>query len=245
MSYSYYSGLVPVAAGAYAAGRSFRKWRRTRAAASMPAPRPKFRRSRTYRQVPKNFKKNLLALKESKFKDDDSEAFAPVSGTSVVTYISGIAQGDTDATRDGDTIYITSIQCKGVVSGDADQVVDRYAKFLLVKKKDVRGATITMTNLFKADHYNSMRNVDNSVNFQILKTWQRRIQVATTTGDAHSSRLDFFYKFKKPLRVKYLGTGNAVTDADRNGLFFIAMTSGGATDSPVTQIQYRITFKDV
>ncbi len=102
-----------------------------------------------------------------------------------------------------------------------------------------------MTNLYESDDFYAMRNLDNPQNFQILRTWQRNMKVKTITGDQPRAYINFYHKFKRPVRVKYLGTGNAVTDADRNGLFLIFMTNGGATTSPTISMQTRLTFKDI
>ncbi len=201
----------------------------------------KFKRSR----VPRKFKKNLLALKESKFKDLSATTLSPVNATSTVTYLDTIAQGDTDGTRDGDTIYITSFQMKGTITGDVDQTRDRVFRLLLVKMIDVRGTILSVTDLFDTDAMNSLRKVDNSKNFKILKTFTRIIKVPDTVTNRHISKLDWYYKFKTPLRCKFLLTTAVVGAADRNHLFLVAMTDGGATDSPVLSFQSRLTFKDV
>ncbi len=200
---------------------------------------------KSYRKVPKRFKKNLLALKENKFVNDTSIQFTPVSGTSQIEYITGIPQGDTDFTRDGNDVYVTSFQVKGKFEGDADQATDRFIKLMLVLKRDVRGTILGIGELLESDDYDAMRELDNSKNFKILKTVERNIKVATTTGDTHKSRCDFYYKFKNPLRVKFLGGTANIDNADRNALFLVCMTTGGVADSPNLTIQSRLIFKDV
>ncbi len=206
----------------------------------------KSKRSKSYKKVPKAFKKNLLALKESKFVDD-SNTEAPVAATSSIQFITGIAQGDADNTRDGDTIYVTSFQCKGIVVGDVDQTKDVFMRIMLVKKVDCRGATVTFTNMYNTDNINSMREVDNSKNFQVLKSKMVTVRVPDqeTVDVRRQVKYDWFYKFKTPLRVKYLATDSAITAADRNHLFLICVTDGTATTAPTYVNSSRLTFKDV
>lgn len=241
---------VPMFSMAAGAGYAGGKWignryntYRGRQALNMKVTK-RYRRTR-YKKVPRRFKKNLLALKEAKFIDGNSISLQPLEGTSAVLFMTGILEGDTDTARDGSDIYVTSLQGKFSVNGDVDQTEDAYIKLMLVLKKDVRGAILTMAELLETDTYNSMRELDNSKNFKILKTWQRKLSVATTSADKHTARIDFYYKFKTPLRVKYLLSTAVIAAADRNALFLVAMTDAPATFAPVIEGRSRLTFKDI
>ncbi len=234
-----YGPYVGTAIAAYGAGKYIHSRYGRR-----PSQKPRYKRTR-YRKVPRKFKKNLLAMKESKFIDITTGNLVPVGATSIVTLLTGVTQGDTDESRDGSDIYITSLQVKLQVLQDIDQVVGANCKLFLVLKKDVRGAALATTNLFVTDNVLSMRQVDNSKNFRIL--WQKNfaLQAPADTATQKNFLIEKYIKFKSPIRAKYLGTGNAVTDIDRNSLSFIFMTDATATPAPIWKFQSRVTFKDV
>ena len=102
-----------------------------------------------------------------------------------------------------------------------------------------------MNKLYVSDDYFAMRNLTNPENFKILKTWKYNLRPHVTSGDQPRRFFDLYYKFKKPLKVKYSGTGNSVSDADRNALFLVVMSNGAASLSPTVSEQTRLTFKDI
>ncbi len=193
----------------------------------------------------KAFKLQLLQVKEAKFLDDTSVSGTPVFGTSVVQYVSGTTQADTETGRDGHDIFATSFQLKGLVSGDVDSITDTLAMIMLVQMKDVRGTILSIADMFVSDNPFAMRNTDNMENFKILKTWRTTLKVKTTTADFSKTFISWYVKFKKPIRIKYSGSGNAIGDADRNGLFLIFLTDAAATFGPGFQLQTRMVFKDI
>ncbi len=201
-----------------------------------------------YRKVPKRFKKNLLAMKENKHIDIISVTASPVLGTSTVESINLTATGDTDATRDGDDIYIMSIQVKGIWTAPVDSVHDALVRVLLVKKIDCRGVKLIIGDLFISDNFTSMREIDNSKNFKILKQYNMRIP---TSGNPAADNvqaqkvMNFYYKFKNPLRTKYQ-LATAVDGAlDRNGLYLVTMVNNVVASAPTYLHTTRVTFKDV
>ena len=229
------------AAGTGIAGHASGRYSKWRAGRSTPSRR--YRRTR-YRKVPKRFKKNLLALKEAKF-INDSFTSSPIAANSAIRYISGTAQGDTDFTREGSDIYLTSIQGKFEVFNDADTAKDSLIKVLLVKMVDVRGVIFAADDLFETDTIAAMRKIDGSKNLHILKEWNIRLPQPVTASDQTVKYFKFFYKFKSALRVKYLGTAATIASADRNAIFFMTMSNQATTFQPSLAGQLRVTFKDV
>ncbi len=210
-----------------------------------PAGRRRYYRKGKYKKVPYAFKKNLINLKDAKFMNlvDGLDA-QPVSGTSVITYISGVGEGDGDTDRDGRDIWITSVQTKGTATLDPASTVARFGKVMLVLKKDCRGVIPAMTDLYVSDHADAMRTIDNSTNLKILATWKVHLGLGGTANDQESKRVDKYYKFKNALRVKYSGDGALIADADRNALFLVFMSEGAAATNIAFNGQVRITFKD-
>ncbi len=141
-----------------------------RSRASLRARRPSYHRTtrgRSYKGVDPKFLKNYLRITESKFINTTVSA-TPVAGTSVVSLLNGVATGDTDVLRDGENILITSLQYNLRVTADKDLVTGQVCRFMLVLKKDVRGAALTVGTLLITDDVLSMRQIINSKNFKIL-----------------------------------------------------------------------------
>ncbi len=239
--WSQYGPYVGTAIAAYGAG----KYVKQRYRARYPSKKPRYRRTR-YRKVPRRFKKNLLAMKESKFIDVTETNLEPTGASSIVRLLSGVSQGDTDESRDGSDVYFTSLQVKLRMLQDPSQEVGINCKLFLVMKKDVRGSAVSVTDVFVTDNVLSMRQVDNSKNYKIL--WQKNfaMNAPADTATNKSFIIEHYIKFKSPIRGKWLGTGNAVSDVDRNSLSFILMTDAGTTTvAPFWSYQTRLTFKDV
>ncbi len=231
------------AAGNYGLKR-YRQYRASARPSSRTLARSGFRRGRSYRGVSKNFMKNYLKITESKFIDLNVNAM-PVQATSSVIPINVIGVGDIDILRDGENTLVTSVQFNIRITSDQDQIVDQVTRLLLVLKKDVRGATITMTNLFVADSVFQMRTVQNSKNFKILKAFNWVQPAPEIQTQRRVKMIRYYHKFKKPIRIKYLSTDNTIAGMDRNALFLIFMTDAGATLLPTFFGEVRVTFKDV
>ncbi len=212
--------------------------------AVLPYRRPRRIRGR-YHKVPKTFKRNLLNLKDTKFVDDASVALSPVAGTSAILTVNLIAQNDTDAGRDGSDIYLTSFQYKFQANYPIAGTITDTLKLHLVLAHDTRGVQLAITQLFETDAINSMRAIDNSKNFRILKSMRIRLQPMTTTSDVNTILKSMYIKFKNPIRCKYDGTAADDASIDRNGLYLVAM-SGNATANAVTITgETRLAFKDI
>ncbi len=187
-------------------------------------------------------------MKEAKHINLTSITSTPILGTSIVESLNLVGVGDTDITRDGDDIYVMSIQVKGIWTAPTTAVTDSLVRVLLVKKIDVRGTILSVTELFDGDNFTSMRLIDNSKNFKVLKVFNMRLPIAPTpiADDAISQKvMNFYYKFKNPLRCKYSGDTAGLGDLDRNGLFFIIQTNNVAASVAGWLHTTRITFKDV
>ncbi len=241
-----------IGSAAYYAGRRFKQYRRRRstagARANWGALKSGFKPRSSFRRVPRRFKKNLLAMTENKH--IHNTAFNPgfTAGTSSITFINNIANGDGDGNRDGEDVVITSLQFKGTFSTPTTTIEDSIVKVMLVKHKDVRGTAMTITNLYESDSINAMRKITNSQNYTILKEIVKRIPVPQSPqADNHITNVqcNFYYKFKNPLRMKWSSTASGIANVDRNALYLVIMTNQASGVTATLAAQYRLTFKDV
>ena len=230
----------------YAGSRAMNYYRGRRAANRTVATRSgrRMKPGRSYRGVDRKFMKNLMKVTESKF-IDKSFSDLPETGSSEIELLNGVTVGDTEVFRDGEVIMMTSIQLNQRWLTDADMLVGQICRVMLVLKKDVRGATINISNLLVADNVLEFRQFKNSQNLKIL--WQKSFTLQPTefAGDRRIKMIRHYHKFKKPIRVRYSAVGSTVAELDRNGLFLVVMSDATATFLPTVNTLTRIIFKDV
>ncbi len=206
----------------------------------------KKKRRPAFKPVPKEFKKNLLNLKDTKYVDSAGGSATPVAGTSIVTTINQIAQGDTDETRDGSDIYVMSYQFRALLNLPVAGITTNFIRCMLVQKYDTRGSPLTLAELYDSDSFFALRNLDNSKNFRILKSKMYKMAPMTTTSDLNKQFIQFYHKFKNPVRVKYDGTLADDASIDRNGLYIVWMCNEASGQAiTVSGLTDRLAFKDI
>lgn len=204
--------------------------------------RRKYRR--TYKGVDKKFLTNYMKITESKFLDT-SFTKTPVAATSDVVGISNIGAGDLDDDRDGEQVLVTKIQILLNLLADANLITDVNCELILILKKDCRGASPTVTKVWKTDSINSLRELSGRQNFKILKRWRFHQSHPAIVGSRQTNHYRLIYKFKNPLKIIYLSGDADITASDRNSLSLICMTDAGATFLPNFTCNVRLTFKDI
>jgi len=171
----------------------------------------------------------------------------PTTGT--VVHVSAIAQGDTQSTRTGNTVNVTSVSVRGSFSGATDVSVVSYMRILLVVDKEQQADTAPTAAavVLNANPVENLPNLDNLERFRVLYATHvydmRRMQLdtdATTTAPTQSAFVDFTWKGN--LKVSY--NGNASTDMEKNNIYlvFLSDVAAATTDFSGTT---RIGFTDV
>lgn len=153
----------------------------------------------------------------------------------IVTSLNTIGQGDTNITRNGDSIKPLFISCRGQLAVGSD---DNIVRVMLVLDKQNRGAAPAVTDILESAHPMSHQNMDNMRRFVILEDKLFRLETNVE---------------KQPFELKknftnlhlYYSDGDADAAALKdNALFsvFIADTDPG-TDPQVYAI-WRLGFTD-
>ncbi len=248
MSISPWTGRA-IGAGAalgFSTFAAYKRYRASRAKSSIVRYKAPYRmKQRSYRGVDKRFLKNYLRLTETKFIDNNALSETPIAGTSDIVLINGVGSGDTFALRDGENILVTSVQYNLKVLADKDMIKDVEADILLVLQKDTRSNTMTIAELFDADNLFAMRQITNSKNLKILHRWKTNLRCFSIAGSQHQEIHRYYHKFKKPIKVKYDGTGATISSIDRNALYLVFMTDAATTFLPTFSGSVRVSFKDV
>ncbi len=236
MSYTQYAAL---AGGAYAAGRAYKRWRGSKP--SMPKRKPRSFKSKV--------KSIINQVGETKFVDTEINNATAVAGTSTVTFLTGIAQGDDDTQREGNRIKIQSIQIRGLVSADKDAVNGAPCRMILFRNHTRNnGSNPAVTSILEADAYFAYRNKDNNGDFTTI--WDKTFIIppsgaAISEAEFNTMDIRYYKRFKKPLNAYYDLTSNVIGAAEKGHLFLMLMTENGATFIPLYKLNIRVAFKDL
>lgn len=151
-------------------------------------------------------------------------------------HLTGIAQGDTAQTRDGNQIHVISAEVRGHVYADAASSGVSVIRLILVRdKQQVADTNASFTNVFGTSNVDVLPYHARIERFQILRDQTFTLPV---TGERVKS---FHWKVKLNLPVHYNDIAN--TDIQKNGVYLMAV-SNEPTNMPVLYYTSRIKFYD-
>ncbi len=183
--------------------------------------------------------------KERKIRDFTMADAIPVGGTSVITLASGIAEGDSETDRDGETVLIQSIQLKGKITVDTDVTSDTHARLIIFRaNRNIDGVLPQITELLEADDVDSLRQNLNRGDYTTLYDKDFIIRVPVTASDDRVTLINVFLKFKVPKEAHYDLTTAVIGACEKGHIFVIRMTDQANTFQPTWDINARLTFKD-
>lgn len=161
---------------------------------------------------------------------------APNSSTWNLSLLSGVAQGDTAQTRDGNKFKAIGLSIKGQIFIDSAASATAV-RCMLVKVKSLQGAAPSTTDILQSNNYlSSYNNVNCPYRFQIL--WDRTFSVSTDRPTLHFSKF-----IKQQTHSTFSGATAAVTDCQEGHYYFITMTNE-STNTPDIVFNHRLTFVD-
>lgn len=209
---------------------------------SGPGMVPRFKRRMGFRRrrfKQKRFKKFIKRVAnmgaEKKYFYVTSGGPQTVDSTGSITSVSDISQGDTDITRDGDQVYLRSIE----FVWEAD-VADTFnqVRFIVVQwyppttpvVSDVLIGTGTTTFFMPYNH-------DKRFNFKIL--YDRTVTVDTNTPSKLSRKIQVIRGFRR--RIQYLG---GATDGT-NKIYVLKISDSGAASHPLVDNYFKLNFSDM
>lgn len=178
------------------------------------------------------------------------------SATGLITLLNGCVQGDTNLTRDGNEIVMTSIQWRVQYISDTDLLTSSFVRHLIIVDRQPNGAAPTLAQVLDSsvitNQLHSPYNEDFQKRFKILHDAVYELQPKVVagftvgTGVTTSVLTDRCYESgKRQLNrmVKYNGNAGTVADIQTNSLYSIIHGSGGA-DVPIVVAGFRLYFKD-
>ncbi len=177
---------------------------------------------------------------EFKFIDKTDTNVTMDDGSGTHINVTNLAQGDTDITRDGNSIKVTSWLFRANITMNPMAVLT-FATVLLVQDKQSNGAVYSVSKLLKSVASGlstiSPLNIDNKFRFRVIKRWE----VAMSA----SGKTDYILKFVKKMNmhIRYGSNNGDITDLQSNALS-IVIISNEALNAPTITYYNRIRYVD-
>jgi len=179
---------------------------------------------------------------------DQSIDITDIPTTGGVQHITTIAQGDTDATRTGDTINVVSIRVGGFfVRGTITLASNAQYRIAIVCDKQQVGDTApTAGSIFQypTEIEGAMVNVSNLERFRILHMspvyYANMMQLSSSSSLSQTQRTGFEWSWKGNIKVSF--NGSASTDMAKNNIYVVFLSNDSTGDFDGTA---RVGFTDV
>lgn len=176
--------------------------------------------------------KGLVNAEKKKFDSSDSYA---IGTTAVSRHFTGIAQGDGDNSRDGNSILCKGLSLRGLLTIHASAGNTQVRLVIVMDKQQVADSLPTMANVLAGNSIQSFLNKDTVGRFQILYDKVHLLD--------NNTRTQQFVKIWLPIdkHIRYNGTTSG--DIQKNGLH-IVQVSNEATNTPTITWTSRVYYYD-
>lgn len=185
--------------------------------------------------------KGAVSLVNAEVKHADVTGTSTVSTTPVLTFLSGIAQGDTNTSRDGNSVKCVGLSGDVTLIMNASATVTRVRTLIFVDTRS-QGVVPTATDVVDTGAMTGLINIDTEPNrFVILMDRLDRMVLA-----AESRLLHFRYDLNNAMRNVHLTfSGSGATIASAKGpVVYILQYSSEATNTPTYAVDSRLFFLD-
>lgn len=211
------------------------------------------RRSRVRKRKKKSFNQkvsNVINNKiETRYMETAISSTVPVDGTSVLTYLSGAAQGNDHDERSGDIAHIIGCKINGNIFATSQQILDSKCRIILLRcNKNITGVAPAITDFLVTDAVDSLEAIDNLHNRDFTYVWDAYFMLPafrSPLADAKRARLNINYsKFWKPKKATWDADDAAVTASEKGAYFIVLMTDAASALQPRFEMNIRLYFKD-
>lgn len=178
---------------------------------------------------------------EKKFFDDDGTLAPSASATSLSTWISAIAQGNTSQTRVGQSVKALSVHGRiwmDMFPASADEAVS-IRLILYYTSSDPLAVPDAQTVLQGPEYLVSPLNMNSAIDAEYVVIMDRTI---TIDKDRPQRVVKFYRRLKHHL--KWDQSGNTITDARRGQIFLLAVSNATIGQEPSLTYHTRIRFVD-
>lgn len=171
------------------------------------------------------------------YKFDNTISSTTGSDSPFVSHLTDIAQGDGDAARTGNSLYVRSVSSHLTISQNASATFTRMTVWLIQDTQQVGDTNPAYADIFETASPDTFLNTDTVGRFTIL--WRRSYCMSAAATE------QFQINISKPLRLHVRYNGTASSDVQRNGLYLVAISDNlVATNPPSIQGQIRVSYHD-
>ncbi len=190
------------------------------------------------------YKLKRLINVEQKFFDVTSAATNIVDGIGTIVQLTNIPQGDTDETRDGAQVKLSSWSFKAFITVSPSIPVDgNVVTVLLVEDKQTNQAIYTTATLLQNTGNIlspiSSLNLDNKFRFKVHKRWI--FQINSSSGPRKI--LKFYKKFNNKMFLRFDASTPAIADLTTKSLSLLFIGTA-ATNVPQITFFNRLRYID-
>lgn len=182
--------------------------------------------------------KYLKGLVNVEFKKYDKSGTGTINSTGAITHITDIAQGDTDQSRNGNSLLLKSINLKFQIAMNGSSAGSIVRCLVFHDKQQVGDTSPSVSDVLDGDAVSPLLAPLNNLTvgrFSIL--FDRMYKMGNS-----SDPIKIIKMYRKCLsHVRFNGT--ASTDIQKNGLYFL-LVSNEPTNVPTVSYQSRLTFID-
>lgn len=172
------------------------------------------------------------------FKYDQSATSGTISNTGAIINLVGLAQGDSEDQRTGNSIYVRHINASGMLAINASGVATSVRVMLVIDKQQLGDTTPSVADILEdtgtAVAPYSKLNALTVGRFSVLSS-----RVYMLNADRPS--VSWFVKRSMRHHVRYNGPAN--TDIQRGGLYLVVISNEG-TNTPSWTRNIRTSYHD-
>lgn len=176
--------------------------------------------------------KKLLNVEFKNFELDNSQTMT-AGGT--ITHLTGINQGDTATSRDGNSARLRSMIFRFTITKDAADTSESTVCRRIIFKMGHHADTPTVTEILDSASVNSMFNLDNTERFTILS--DSTFRLADGIMQVHQGKKRFKFNHK----IKW--TGSLGTNVQYGQIYMLTI-SNESTYPPTHSMLGRVRFVD-
>lgn len=175
------------------------------------------------------------------FKSHELDTNTNFDDTGEVIYLTGIAQGDADNTRDGDSIKATGMSLNMTLTQNA-AATETFVRIMLIRDNDFAGTNTPVIGgaggvLDTTDDFRAMKNLDQTRRYHVL--YDKMHIIHSVNG-----RTKYIKIFKKMSHhVRYVDTG-AGSGSGGNGALWLMIITNEDTNLPNVNYQMRLRYLD-
>lgn len=170
------------------------------------------------------------------FKHHDVVVTTPPPVNAVANLLTGIGQGDTTVSRDGNSVKLQDIDLTFQLIHNSAATGPTYVRLVVFMDKQTAQVTPDNADLFDGTTTSAHRNIDNTKRFYVY--YDRTV----TLNDQRPS-LTFKKHISTKAHVRFNGPGSSITDIASNPIFCLAY-SNQATNSPNYRMESRVRYVD-